>query len=377
MKVLQSASGEYPQFSWAKHPWLRPLPAVAAALCMLALAVSSSAPALAASPPAASGRVTFGIVPAQANGEAVRSNFTIGATPGGVVFDQVAALNFSAVPLSLQVNATDAIETSGGGFGLLPPNVPPTKAGAWITIRPQFATVAVPAGTSKAPGHVLIPLTIHVPLDTAPGDHVAGIVVTLQSRGTNRTGQDVILDQRVGTRVYIQVSGPLIAKVSVSGLRSSYAGTLNPVGRGHVETSYVLTNSGNVDLSVGQTVSVTGLLGSKRVVNVPKVALLLPGASVSEEVAIPSVWPQLLAHEVVTARPTVLATGQRSHAVTATASTWLWTIPWPLIVVIIVLIGVLYLYRRQRSRRSPDRPRGTTPGSNEVPTPVQRTGVSA
>jgi hypothetical protein len=344
---------------------------------MLALAVGSSAPAWAASSPTGNGRVTFGIVPAQANGEAIRSNFTIGATPGGVVFDQVAALNFSAVPLSLLVSATDAIESTGGGFGLLPPNVTPTKAGSWITIPPQFTSVTVPPGTSKAPGHVLVPLTIHVPFNTSPGDHVAGIVVTLQTKGVNRTGQAVILDQRVGTRVYIQVAGPLSAKLSVTGLHSSYVGTPNPVGRGNVETSYVLTNTGNVDLAVDQTLTVTGLLGSKEVVTAPKVALLLPGSSVAEQVAVPGVWPQLLAQEVVTAKPTVLASGQQLHAVNATASVGIWTIPWTLIILIIVLLGAIYLYRRRRSRRSPNLPTGPTSSSNRLPAAIERPQVSA
>ncbi len=333
------------------------------------------------------GRVTFGVLPANGSGQAVRSNFTIGATPGGVVFDHVAVVNYSTVPLTLQVYATDAIETTAGGFGLLPANVTPTATGSWIAIPAQYATVVVPAKTTSGPGQVLVPLTIRVPFKTSPGDHVAGIIASLQTRGTNATGQVVVLDQRVGTRVYIQVSGPLVAKLTLSGLHSAYEGTLNPVGQGHVETSYVLTNSGNVDLAVNQTVTVTGLLGSKRVVHIPKAALLLPQASISEQVTVPGVWPQLLSHEVVSATPTVLATGKLTRAVTASASVWLWTIPWTLIVIVIGLIVVLYLYRRRRShrsakggqhsRRSPNRASATAPGSDQVPASVPQSEVPA
>jgi hypothetical protein len=368
--------------------WHRPPVGVASALCVLGWLFSWALPASAASAPKSSsthksasapeskGRVTFGIVPALASGEAARSNFTIAATPGGVAFDQVVALNYSTVPLSLQLYATDAIETSSGGFSLLPASIAPTGAGAWIAIPPQFATLQVPAESSKTPGHVLVPLTIHVPFTAAAGDHVGGIVVSLQTRGTNATGQNVVLDQRVGTRVFIQVSGPLSPKLGLSHLHSSYSGTLNPVGRGHVNVSYVLTNTGNVDLAVHQSVSVTGLLGSKRSVNVPRVSLLLPGASIPEQAVVAGVWPQLLAHAAVTATPIVLATGHGSPPVTATDSVWVWTIPWPLLILLLLVIVVIYLYRRRRSPHS-EEPDGQTSRAEKVVEPVQRTGVPA
>lgn len=352
MKERATAPTELSLPTHGRPWWHGPLVAATVAVCVLGWIFSAALPASAASLPSSKGRVTFGIVPALANGEAARSNFTISATPGGVAFDHVVALNYSTVPLSLQLYATDAIETSSGGFSLLPANIAPTGAGAWITIPAQFATVLVPAKTSTAPGQVLVPLTIHVPFKAAPGDHVGGIVVSLQTRGTNATGQNVVLDQRVGTRVFIQVSGPLSPKLTLSRLHSSYVGTLDPVGRGHVDVSYVLTNAGNVDLAVHQSVSVTGILGSKRVVNVPKVSLLLPGASIPEQVAVAGVWPQLLAHDVVIAKPIVLATGHGSPAVSASASVWLWTVPWLLVILVIVVVVAIYLYRRKRSLRS-------------------------
>ena len=374
MKRAASASRGVPRLSNCGSRVRRPLVAAVIAIC---LSVGILSPASAAPAAAPTSRVTFGILPATAGGRAVRSNFTIGATPGGVVFDHVAVVNYSAVPLTLQVYATDAIETSAGGFGLLPANVTPTATGSWIEIPAQYATVVVPAKTSAGPGQVLVPLTIRVPFKTSPGDHVAGIVTSLQTRGTNATGQVVVLDQRVGTRVYIQVSGPLVSKLTISGLHSSYVGTLNPVGRGHVETRYVLTNSGNTDLAVKQTVAVTGLLGSRRTVQIPKVALLLPQASISEQVTVAGVWPQLLSHEVVTATPTVLATGSHSRAVTTTASVWLWTVPWTLIAILVMLIVAFYLYRRRRSRRKAKRAGGAIPDSGRVPVTVQPSEVPA
>jgi hypothetical protein len=375
MKVHESAPLEPSLPTHGRPRWRRSLVVAASAVSMLAGIFGSAPSASAAKAPASISRVTFGIVPALANGEAVRSNFTIAATPGGVAFDHVDALNYSKVPLSLQLYATDAIETASGGFSLLPANVAPTGAGAWIAIAPQFATVVVPAKTGKVPGQVLVPLTLHVPFNASPGDHVGGIVVSLQTRGTNRTGQSVLLDQRVGTRLFIQVSGPLSPKLTLSDVHRSYVGTLNPVGRGHVDVSYVLTNSGNVDLAVDQSVSVKGLLGSKRVVSVPKVALLLPGTSIPEQAVVTGVWPQLLAHVVVTAKPIALASGRGSPAVTASTSVWLWTIPWPLVILLIVVIVAIYLDRRRRSRRSVKAAGGETSHSDGAVEPRGRAEV--
>ena len=381
MKNQASATTELSLLIHRKPLWPRLLAGATSALCAAWLCLSAL-PSSAAPAPPTKVRVSFGIVPALANGEAARSNFTVAATPGGVAFDHVVALNFSTVPLSLQIYATDAIETSSGGFSLLPAGITPTGAGAWVSIPAQFATVLVPAKNSKGPGRVLIPLTIHVPFKAAPGDHVGGIVVSLQTRGTNATGQNVVLDQRVGTRVFIQVSGALSPKLTLRDLHSSYVGSLDPVGRGHVDVSYVLTNSGNVDLAVRQSVSVTGLLGSKRSVNLPEVALLLPGASIPERAAVAGVWPQLLAHEVVTAKPVVLATGQGTPALTATASVWLWTIPWPLVILVILVAVAVYLYRRKRSNRSRRRLRsgngaGGGPSGSKTTSEPARAEVSA
>jgi len=376
MKNQASAPGELSLAIHRNAWWPRLLVGATSALCTAWLC-SSALPASAATAPATKSRVSFGIVPALGNGEAARSNFTIAATPGGVAFDQVVAVNYSTAPLSLQVYATDAVETSSGGFSLLPANVTPTGAGAWVSIPPQFATVLVPAKTAKAPGRVLIPLTIRVPFKAAPGDHVGGIVVSLQTRGTNATGQAVVLDQRVGTRVFIQVSGTLSPKLTLRDIHSSYVGILDPVGRGRVDVGYVLTNSGNVDLAVRQSLSVTGLLGSRRALSLPDVALLLPGASIPEQVEVRGVWPQLLAHEVLTAKPVVLATGRGLPAATASASVWLWTVPWPFVILLIVVAASIYLYRRKRARRSRNEGDGGRSSSKTIAEPAVRAEVPA
>ena len=111
----------------------------------------------------APGRVTFGIEPASASGADGRASFTFGVTPGAVLFDHVSLLNYSSVPLTLQVYARDAEETTGGGFGLLPASSTSRGVGAWISGPPGDAAVEVPPETAKGqPGQTVVPFTVQV-----------------------------------------------------------------------------------------------------------------------------------------------------------------------------------------------------------------------
>jgi len=321
-----------------------------------ATAASAATPNRTSAPaptPGAGGRVTFGIEPASAAGADSRPNFSFGVTPGATLYDNVALVNYSTIPLSLQLYATDAVETPGGGFSLLPASVTPTGVGAWIVIPAGSGTVDVPAETAKRPGQVVVPFTVQTPPGASPGDHVGGIIASLQTTGLNRSGQKVILDQRIGTRVFIRVSGPLSPKVVLTNSKASYTGTLNPVGRGRVEVHYVVRNAGNVDLSlVDQSVSVSGLFGSKRAVGLPKIPLLLPGASVAETAFISGVWPEFVLHAAETVRPQPLAGGAVPRLTAVTSTTSIWAIPWALLVLVVLIIVALYLLLRARSRRA-------------------------
>ena len=90
-----------------------------------------------------------------------------------------------------------------------------TGVDSWVSLPPGLLTVRVSAKTADGPGQVIVPLTVRIPDNAAPGDHVGGIVVSLRSVGTNSTGQDVVLLQRVGTRVFIRVAGKLVPRASI------------------------------------------------------------------------------------------------------------------------------------------------------------------
>jgi len=300
-------------------------------------------------------RVTFGIAPASATGPNGRSYLSYGVTPGAVLRDYVALLNYSPVPLSLQVYVTNASETPNGGFGLLPAGHSVTGVGAWVSLPPVDSTVRVNAKTSSGPGRLVVPLTVAVPDNATPGDHVGGVVVSLRTIGTNASGQNVVLLQRVGTRVFIRVAGKLAPKVTVEDMRPSYQGTLNPLGKGQVRVSYVLSNTGNVDLALNhQVVKVSGLLGSTRQTVLGGPSLFIPGASLDESVVLTGVWPEFLLHATVSAQPAA-AGATAPDPVVASASATLWAIPWSpiglLVVVVVLAIGVAFGLRARRAGR--------------------------
>jgi hypothetical protein len=154
----------------------------------------------------------------------------------------------------------------------------------------------------------------------------------------------------VGSRVFILVSGALVPGLRVSHLTESYDGTINPFGRGALRVRYDLTNVGNVDLAVDQSVSVAGLVADSRHVALPTDPLVLAGSSIRESVIVPGVWPQFIATAKVSARGTM--TPNSTVSVSTSASTWTWAVPWPLIVLIIVVLAAWYFGRRVRQHRS-------------------------
>ena len=329
-------------------------------------AVVNIASAGAATPTPATSRVTFGIAPASATGADGRAHFTFGATPGAVLFDHVSLLNYASVPLTLQVYARDAQEATGGGFGLLPAAATSLGVGAWISGPPGDAAVQVPPRTAKGqPGQTVVPFTMRVPADATPGDHVGGIIATLQTVGKNASGQQIILDQRVAARVFVRVSGQISPQVTLSSLGAAYGGTANPFGRGTVEVHYVVTNAGNVDVGLSsQSVSVSGLVADTHQARVAAVPLLLPGSSVSESVIVPAMWPQFRLHATVTVKPFLLNGTSTQPLSPVTGTTSRWAIPWTPLLLIAMIVGIAWYIRR---RRKAQRVAPSRPSSKKVP----------
>lgn len=310
-------------------------------------------PAAASAAAKSPGRVTFGVEPASASGPDGRPDLSYSVTPGATLFDHVAVLNYSSVALALQLYATDAVETATGGFGLLPGDERPRAAGSWITLPPADKLVVVPPARGGTPGDVVVPITVRIPDTATPGDHAGGIVAALRTEGRNASGQRVLLVQRTGTRLFVQVAGTLRARLAVDDLQTSYSGTLDPIGAGSLEVTYLVRNDGNVDLGVAQSVRLSGLVGDEQRAPVAKIALLLPGSSVRERVTLRDVWPVVRLHTTVTADP--LSSGVAGLGaltpVSATASAW--AIPWALVVLVLLLVALgIGGDRWRRSRRA-------------------------
>ena len=254
---------------------------------------SVAAATTATTAPAAPNRVTFGVEPATAAGPDGRPYFSIDATPGAVVFDHVAALELFDHPRDPpDVRHRRHRDPGAAASGCSPRRRKPIGVGAWITIPPGFATVVVPPRTATGPGQVVAPLTIRVPLKEAPGDHAGGIIVSLQTVGRNRTGQNVVLNQRVGHAVYVDVTGVLTPKSTLTDLHATYDGTANPVGKGHMAVSYEVVNSGNANLSVAQSVKVSGLVADTTTVVIPKIPICCPGPRWPSRSSCPAYGPR-------------------------------------------------------------------------------------
>src|SRR5690242_3690967 len=90
------------------------------------LSLANAGPASAAPGDKATGRVTFGVRPAELKPGEVRPTFAYAATPGGVLSDRVEVSNAGTRPLVLKVYAHDAFNPRLGGFDLLAAGHKPT-----------------------------------------------------------------------------------------------------------------------------------------------------------------------------------------------------------------------------------------------------------
>jgi hypothetical protein len=120
-----------------------------------------------------------------------------------------------------------------------------------------------------------------------------------------------------------------------------------------VKVSYVLANTGNVDLALGrEKVALSGLLGDNEQTLLGKVPLVIPGASLRESVNIGGIWPQVLLHSTVSVQPVELSGGLESNLTPVSASTSFWALPWSLLGVIVLVLAGCGLAFRLRARRA-------------------------
>ena len=294
----------------------------------------------------AAGNATFGIQPATAKGVDTRSAISYAATGGSMETDHIAVTNYSSDPLSLHVYATDAYNTADGGFSVLPSTTKPTDLGLWITLAETFITIP---GKSTA----IIPFTLKVPANAAPGDHTGGIVASLTTMTHDAKGNQVAVESRVGTRVSVRVPGALRAQLSVTDISAVYHNSVNPFGSGSATISYIVTNTGNVRLIGTQAVRVSSLFGgTEQSAPIGAIKELLPGDSMRVTTQVAGVTPSFSATARISVTPAGYPGDLDPAFSTVVRTGSMAAVPWALIVLILLVLGAAYLaWRRYRLGR--------------------------
>ncbi|MDG4772880.1 DUF916 domain-containing protein [Solwaraspora sp. WMMD792] len=299
-------------------------------------------------PPVAAQSLTWGVAPSSPDGPNGRPAFEYKLDPGATLTDYVAITNHSDQPITLDVYASDAFTTDQGGFDLLPATGEPVDVGSWVTFESRTFTVP---STSRLD----VPFTIAVPDNATPGDHPGGIVASLAATGTDAEGNQVAVDHRVGSRIYLRVTGELQPGLDVVDLSTTYDGTWNPVGGGTVTTSFTVRNTGNVRLTGRPELTVAGPFGlAGRSVTGDPLPEILPGDSFRTTIRVDGVPPMFRLGARLTVAPVAVTDEVLDPApATVTRESGLWAVPWPQLVILLVigLAGWLITARRRRARR--------------------------
>src|SRR5262249_44718724 len=115
---------------------------------------------------------SFALTPASADPSASRSTLTYTLAPGATVKDAVTVWNYSPnTQLNFRVYPTDAFNNSAGDFSLLTGAQKPKDAGSWVSVAQENITV-------RPLTSVVLPISITVPRDAKPGDHVGAVLVS-------------------------------------------------------------------------------------------------------------------------------------------------------------------------------------------------------
>lgn len=301
--------------------------------------------------PAEQGLVSFGIAPSGPERPDDRPFLQVGAAPGSVIYEHVALINQGDEPIELHVYAGDVVNADSG-LAVTPRAEESAGAGAWVGFG-GLEKVVVPAQTPESGyGYAVVPFTVTIPTNAEPGDHSAGIVASLITVGRGgENAPSIELEQRVAARVYISVDGAAKPGLEVVGVDAEYAqGAL--VGRGSVEVSYTIRNTGNVRMAVEPAVEVAGPFGLlAESADGERVDELLPGSEVRQTVTVEGVWP--LVREDVTVSAVAMAApgGAEPGLGTVTATAVVWAIPWVVLMLLLLLVGLVTVWLRRRHRR--------------------------
>ena len=361
------------------RPRLPRRPAAFAALVLGPISLVVTAPAASAAsssvltsapptarPAAEAAVTTFGIRPATATGaDTTRTFLSYTKAGGGTLTDRVFVTNYSKAPLTLAVYAADAYNNPDGGYAVLVRDRPSQDVGAWVALAARTVTVAAGRG-------VVVPFSLRVPANAAAGDHAGGIVVALR-RPQLVKGTRVLVEERVGVRVYLRVPGDLRPALQVENFSSRYGGTLNPLG-GDVDVEYDVVNAGNVRLSATQSATLDVPLLGTRSGQMSPLRDLLPGGRAHVRVTLADVPPLGPLSTRVSVDPIASAGAPDPGLASVVRSATSWGLFW-LVLLLVAAVGAAARFlgpvvaRRLRARRA-GRGDGPPPAGAVAPQPV-------
>ena len=291
-------------------------------------------------------QVRWSITPTDGQDGKSRQYFIYTISPGSTITDYAEVSNLGTNPITVNLYATDAFNTSDGAFALLTASQKPTGLGSWIDTQSSRITVA-PGKQAK------VPFRMSVPANATPGDHGAGIVASQLVHATGADNAKVAVDARVGARVYARVIGALKPALTVGGLTVSYNSATYPFGGRSADVRFQVTNTGNVELGGTGTLQLHGPLGiragSPQAVAIPA---LLPGSTYSGAVTVHGAIPLGRLSAQLHLQPVELDGLGHVQVAALDRTVTRWAVPWLIVGLLILVFLAWFAVRRIRARRT-------------------------
>lgn len=145
---------------------------------------------------------------------ASHSYFVVQAAPGATVTNAVRISNVGNEPGTLLLYPVDATTGATSGAVYDGRNHSRKDVGSWVQLASSRISLAPHSST-------LVPFTLHVPADAAPGDHLGGIVAeNLQLTNPTQNGDlHVRIRHLTVVAVEVQIPGAASARLTLEGVR--------------------------------------------------------------------------------------------------------------------------------------------------------------
>ncbi|MDR0366591.1 MAG: hypothetical protein LBH68_07190 [Bifidobacteriaceae bacterium] len=245
-------------------------------------AASAATPRASAEPqqcpagPSDSGAVEWSVAPADAAGPDGRISLRHSVAPGAKAADAIAVTNLSATAATFSVEVGAGAVGQDGLFDIVAGQG--EGAAGWIAVDGlQDGNVLVRSCETR-----VLPVSVTVPADAAPGDHPAGIAVGVSSGG------EVALTHRVGVRLHLRVPGLITPALVTTVTQARFTPSGVPFADGRLHLDYRIENTGNVRLGAQLAADAAGLFGWARHPGpeIPPIREILPGEAVEGSLAL-------------------------------------------------------------------------------------------